>query len=96
MVQHASSKKMKSSHPSKSYKLNQCDIDILKLLRNGAVDVLNIHERLTSYSDQEISLNLSWLEKKGFAKKVAFTHPAGHKSVTYQLDSLGKDFFYRN
>jgi DNA-binding HxlR family transcriptional regulator len=94
---HASySKKLKSNNFNKSYRLNQCDIDILRFLRNGAEEVISIHETLTDYSDQEVSLNLSWLERKGFVKKVVFDHPAGFKTISYQLDSLGKDYVYRN
>jgi hypothetical protein len=90
-------KKSKASHNLKQYKLNQCDIDILGILRGGAVEVLNIHENLeVTYSDQEISLNLSWLERKGFIKKLVFSHPAGFKTVSYQLDHMGKEYVSKN
>ncbi len=86
-------KKMKSNN--KPFRLNQCDIEILKMLRKGAVEVLKIHERLPDYTDQEVSLNLSWLERKGFIKKVVYAHPAGFQTVSFQLDTLGKEFAYR-
>jgi hypothetical protein len=86
------SKKIKTKTPEKTIRLSQCDIDILKLLRSGLVDVIKIHDTLNNYSDQEISLNLSWLEQKNFVKKVIVTHFAGEKSITYQLDGMGKDY----
>lgn len=76
-------------------KLNQCDIDILKVLRNGSVEVLTIHEKLLKYSDQEVSLNLSWLVRNNFIKKVIFEHPVGGKTTSYQLDLLGRNFIYK-
>lgn len=81
---------------NKQVRLSPCDIAILKTLRNGSVEVLKIHDKLSNYSDQEVSLNLSWLEKKGYVKKVLFSHPSGFKSVSFQLDNLGKDFLYRH
>ena len=105
MVQNTSfKKKAKTNHHTKHQKhdkhekhqkLSQCDIDILKVLRNGGVEVIAIHEKLATYSDQEVSLNLSWLEQKGFLKKVIFAHPAGFKTTSYQLDALGRDFIYK-
>lgn len=88
-------KKVNSKYISKPVQLNQIDIDIIKLLRNGSVEVINIHDKLEKYSDQEVSLNLSSLEDKKFIKKVIFTHPTGDKIISYQLDALGKNFMYK-
>lgn len=88
-------KRVKSNQFQKPSKLSKCDIDILKILRNGSVEVLKIHEKLLGYSDQEVSLNLSWLEQKNFIKKAIFVHPLTGKTVSYQLDSLGKEFIYK-
>ncbi len=76
----------------KPLRLNECDIKILNLLRTKPQELFSIHENLSSYSDQEISLNLSWLEKKFFIKKSIFHHPAGGSSINYQLDALGREY----
>jgi hypothetical protein len=79
--------------PIKPVKLNQCDVDILNFLKDEMREVISIHEKLAKYSDQEISLNLSWLEKKNFIKKVITHNPFGMNSISYTLDYMGKDFF---
>lgn len=98
MVKKAGFKKVKSSSNHiksdvKSIRLSPCDVDILKLLKSGPIDVINIHEHLESnYSDQEISLHLSWLEERKFVKKIITTHLGGYKTISYQLDGVGREY----
>jgi DNA-binding HxlR family transcriptional regulator len=77
----------------KQLRLSECDIKILNLLKDKPKELFSIHDALTEYSDQEVSLNLSWLERKNFIKKSVFHHPAGGSTITYRLDTLGKDYF---
>ncbi|MBX3043006.1 MAG: hypothetical protein KIT33_02040 [Candidatus Kapabacteria bacterium] len=95
MTKSPAKKKIKQNHIIKHQKLEPRDFDILKSLRNGSLDVINIHEKLSQYSDQEISLTLSSLETKNYIKKIRFTHPSGVQTVSYQLDSLGRDLIYK-
>lgn len=85
----------KSPKSTKPVKLNQCDIDILNVIKKETCEVISIHENLSQYSDQEISLNLSWLEKKNFIKKIINHNPFGMNTISYALDFAGKDFFGR-
>ncbi len=80
----------------KSIKLNQCDYDILRLLEQGAVEVYEIHDQLNSYSDQEISLNLSWLEQNNLIKKNIVPQLGGGKIIVYQIDSHAKHYISKN
>ncbi len=89
------SKKDKNKNKSttnNNIRLNQCDIDILKVLNGGQADIFKIHEELDTYSDQEISLNLSWLTKNNFIKKIVEVKFLGEKAIFYQLDGLGKNY----
>jgi hypothetical protein len=77
----------------KPLRLNQCDIDILSSMKDKPEEIMTLHDKLSKYSDQEVSLNISWLEKKSFIKKNIFKHPAGGITITYGLDQLGKEYF---
>lgn len=76
----------------KAIRLNQCDMDILYILKGNMQEVITIHEKLPQYSDQEISLNLSWLEKNNLVKKIINKDPFGSTTVLYSLDSAAKQY----
>jgi hypothetical protein len=77
----------------KPIRLSQCDIDILSAMKFKPEEIMVLHDKLSQYSDQEISLTISWLEKKNFIKKNIFTRPDdGRVTISYGLDQLGKEY----